>query len=108
MVEMDHACPAPSPAVSYAYCRLDSRLEEEVPCILTHEEGISLFCNGEIIYSSEGLTGKANGEKEITLPLKEGHNHILLKVGCRSSKGTYAFKLEGKEIRNHKQKYYIQ
>ncbi|MFC2081316.1 hypothetical protein ACFLR8_03815, partial [Bacteroidota bacterium] len=67
----------------------------------------SLYCNGEKIFDNQVVPSTRTGEHEIMLPLKEGRNHILLKVGRVNSEWDFSFRLEGEEVRNHKQKYYI-
>ena len=47
-------------------------------------------------------------EDEILLDLEEGRNHLMIKVEQWKAGWGLAFRLKDVEVRNHKQKYYIQ
>ena len=47
-------------------------------------------------------------EDRFTLELEEGRNHLMIKVEQWKGDWGFSFRLGGVEVRNHKQKYYIQ
>ncbi len=107
-VDLNKACPTEEKAVGYAYCTLDSPEEKTFVASLEVSGGVSVFCNGEIIFESYGAVYQQPGGYKLNLPLNRGRNHILLKIERANTKWDLSFKLDEEDIRNHKQKYYIQ
>jgi hexosaminidase len=107
-VNLGLACPTESNAIAYAYCTLDSPVDKKTKVSLNYEGGVAVYCNDDLIFENMGAPDDAALDQEFMLPLKEGRNHILLKFEYNSSGQDFAFKLADEEIRNHKQKYFIQ
>jgi len=95
-------------AVAYAYCTIDSPDERQVTALLGSNDGATVYCNGEKLHHVHGKRSLIPDEDEIMLNLDEGRNHILIKVEQWKGGWGFAFRLKNVEVRNHKQKYYIQ
>jgi hypothetical protein len=66
---------------------------------------VELYCNGVKVFNSAGRNFQQ--EEEISLPLKEGVNHVLLKLRKKDDRPwTFTFRLQdGLSVTNHKHKY---
>jgi len=95
-------------AVAYAYCTIESPDKREVSALLGSNDGATLWCNGKELYHFHGKRSLIADEDEIKLQLEEGKNHIMIKVEQWKAGWGLAFRLKDVEVRNHKQKYYIQ
>ena len=115
MVELEKACPPKTTegktadeTVAYAYCTLDSPVKKESKALISYGNGLAVYINGNLLFDNIGKAGEKPGNHEIMIPLEEGRNHLLLKFNKGSVDWDFSFRLEGEEVRNHKQKYYIQ
>jgi len=95
-------------AVAYAYCTIDSPDDRQVTGLLGSNDGATLWCNGKEVFHFHGKRSLIRDENEITLDLKQGRNHLLIKVEQWKAGWGLSFRLKDLEVRNHKQKYYIQ
>jgi hexosaminidase len=99
---------SPSRAVVYGYCAIDSREDQTVTALLGSSDGASVWCNGEQVYHFHGQRSLTPDQDAIPLELKKGRNHILVKVVQSAGDWELSFRLKDVDVRNHKQKYYIQ
>ena len=95
-------------AAAYAYCTIESPDMREVSALLGSNDGATVWCNGKEVYHFHGKRSLIADEDEIKLQLEEGKNHIMIKVEQWKAGWGLAFRLKDVEVRNHKQKYYIQ
>ena len=95
-------------AVAYAYCTIDSPIKQEVTGLLGSNDGATVWCNGKEVHHIHGKRSLIADEDEILLELEEGRNHLMIKVEQWKAGWGLAFRLKDVEVRNHKQKYYIQ
>jgi hypothetical protein len=95
-------------AVAYAYCTIDSPEKQQVTALLGSNDGATVWCNGEEVHHVHTKRDLIPDEDRILLDLEEGRNHILIKVEQWKAGWGLSFRLEGVDVRNHKQKYYIQ
>jgi hypothetical protein len=98
----------PSRAVVYGYCAIDSPVKQTVTALLGSSDGASVWCNGEQVYRFHGQRNLTPDEDTIPLELEKGRNHILVKVEQWGGDWELSFRLMDVDVRNHKQKYYIQ
>lgn len=98
----------PVTSVAYAYCTIDAPRAQQVTALLGSNDGARIWCNGEMVYHFHGKRSLIPDEDEIVLNLQEGRNHILIRVEQWKGAWGLAFRLKEVEVRNHKQKYYIQ
>lgn len=94
-------------AVAYAYCRIESPKTENVRATFGSNDGIEVFCNGELVFQKLAKRSLIPDEDECLLPLIEGNNHILIKIEQWKGEWGFSFRLPDKIVRNHKQKYRI-
>ncbi|MGW8315463.1 MAG: hypothetical protein ACWGNV_07675 [Bacteroidales bacterium] len=95
-------------AVAYAYCTIDAPEDMEVTALLGSNDGATVWCNGEEVHHVHAKRSLIPDEDRFTLDLKEGRNHLMIKIEQWKGDWGFSFRLEGVEVRNHKQKYYIQ
>ena len=60
------------------------------------DDGITVFCNAEKILEKHGQMALVADEDQITLPLKKGRNHLLLKIDRMKPGWKFTFRLEVK------------
>ncbi|MDX2250317.1 MAG: beta-N-acetylhexosaminidase [Bacteroidia bacterium] len=94
-------------AVAYAYCQIESSSDQSVRATFGSNDGIEVFCNGALVFRNLTKRSLIPDENECMLSLKEGTNHILLKVEQWKGEWGFSFRLPDKIVRNHKQKYQI-
>jgi hypothetical protein len=92
---------------AYAYCRLESPVDQKVIAAVGSNDGMEIFLNGERIYEKHISRNLVPDEDKVELDLKAGYNHILLKVENWKYDWGFSFRLPEVEVRNHKQKYKI-
>lgn len=95
-------------AVAYAYCTIDSPEQQQVTALLGSNDGATVWCNGREVFHMHAKRSLIPDEDEILLDLEEGRNHLMIKVEQWKAGWGLSFRLKDKEVRNHKQKYYIQ
>jgi len=95
-------------AVAYAYCTIDSPKKQQVTALLGSNDGATVYLNGEEIHHIHAKRSLIPDEDKILLNLEEGRNHILIKVEQWKGGWGLAFRLKDVDVRNHKQRYYIQ
>ncbi|MEZ4829881.1 MAG: glycoside hydrolase family 20 zincin-like fold domain-containing protein [Bacteroidia bacterium] len=94
-------------SVAYAYCRIESPRAQQVRATFGSNDGIEIFCNGQMVFQKLRKRSLIADEDECMLPLIEGNNHILVKVEQWKGDWEFSFRLPDKIVRNHKQKYRI-
>lgn len=95
-------------SVAYAYCTIDAPEAQRVIALLGSNDGATVWCNGQEVHHVHVKRSLIPDEDEITLDLAKGRNHILIKVEQWKGDWGFSFRLRDAEVRNHKQKYYIQ
>ena len=95
-------------AVAYAYCNIDSPEKQQVTGLLGSKDGATVCCNGREVHHIHGKRSLIPDEDEILLDLEQGLNHLMIKVEQWKAGWGLSFRLKDVEVRNHKQKYYIQ
>ena len=107
-LELELVYPVDGLAVAYAYCSIDAPEDKLTKALLGSSDGVTLYCNGEKIMEKHLRRELVRDEDTVMLPLKKGRNHLLLKIDRLKPGWEFTFRLEDEDIRNHKQKYYIQ
>ncbi|MCG2615867.1 family 20 glycosylhydrolase [Terrimonas sp. NA20] len=105
IIDLDDNYKNPLAVSGYAYCLVNSPKNSSVKGFLMANDEVEVFCNGEKVFS--GMGGSAQQEAVVTLPLKEGVNHVLLKLKKRDNRPwSFTFRMqEDLSITNHKHKY---
>ncbi len=98
---------ANSDACVYAYCRIESPVDQRIRATLGSHDGIEVMCNARRIYGRHIRRSLRVDEDEIMLPLKKGTNHLLLKIDQNKGEWRFSFCLPDHDVRNHKYKYQL-
>ncbi len=107
-LELELAYPDMNLAVAYAYCTIDAPADKMTKALIGASDGMTIYCNGEKLMEKHMQRELVPDEDQVMLPLKEGRNHLLLKIDRMKPGWKFTFRLEDEDVRNHKQKYYIQ
>ncbi len=107
-LELELVYPDKNLAAAYAYCTIDAPVDKMTKALVGASDGISIYCNGEKIIEKHLERKLVPDEDQVLLPLKKGRNHLLLKIDRMKPGWKFTFRLENEDVRNHKQKYYIQ
>lgn len=78
---------------NFVYRRIDSKLPQKAKAKLGVDDGVKVFLNGKQILENKTASAVKPGEFELDLPLKEGENHLLLKIVNHSGATGFHFKL---------------
>lgn len=105
IIDLDDNYKNPVNVTGYAYCLVNSSKAFSAKAFLVANDEVEIFCNGQQIFS--GMGGSMQQEVPVTLPLKEGVNHVLLKLKKLDNRPwTFTFRMqEDISITNHKHKY---
>ena len=76
--------------------------------LLGSNDGATVWCNGKEVHHVHAKRSLIPDEDRFMLELEEGRNHLMIKVEQWKGNWGFSFRLDGVEVRNHKQKYYIQ
>jgi len=95
-------------SVVYAYCVIESPKKQELSALLGSNDGATVWCNGEEVFHVHGKRSLIPDEDEFVLDLNQGKNHVMIKVEQWKAGWGMSFRLKDVEVRNHKNKYYIQ
>ncbi len=95
-------------ALAYAYCVIESPLQQQVTALLGSNDGATVWCNGKEVHHVHGKRSLIPDEDEFVLDLAEGKNYLMIKVEQWKAGWGMSFRLKDVEIRSHKNKYYIQ
>ena len=100
----DHA----EKSAACAYCSVKAERDTTVRAFIGSNDGIRVFCNGKLIYSNLKRKPFILDETAIDLPLKQGMNHLLLKISQWKGDWGFSFRLEDHcRVSNHKYKYVV-
>lgn len=105
IIDLDDNYKSPESVSGYAYCLVNAPKAINAKAFLAANDDVEVFCNGEKVFSVKG--GTTQQETTVGLPLKEGVNHVLLKLRKDSNRPwTFTFRLQDDlSITNHKHKY---
>ncbi len=107
-LELELVYPDINLAVAYAYCTIDAPADKMTKALVGTSDGVTIYCNGEKLIEKHLQRELVQDEDQVILPLKKGRNHLLLKIDRLKPGWKFTFRLEDEDVRNHKQKYYIQ
>lgn len=105
IIDLDDNYKSPVSVSGYAYCLINSSKAISAKAFLAVNDEVEVYCNGTKVFSGTG-----NGfpqEEQLSLLLKEGVNHVLLKLRKQNDRPwTFTFRLQDDlAITNHKHKY---
>jgi hexosaminidase len=109
VIDLDENYKSSKPSLAYAYCNITVELPVTVNAFFAANNGGEIFCNGENVLSST-KDGQPNGEEKVmTLPLKAGVNHLVIKLPKKEGHPwTFTFRLDKDlSVTTHKHKYQL-
>ncbi len=93
--------------LAYAYARITSPKAQKVRATFGSNDGIKVFCNGELVFERHVTRNLMPDEDEVELSLQAGQNHLLLKIDQGKGGWGFSFRLPDNKVRSHKYKYTI-
>jgi CubicO group peptidase (beta-lactamase class C family) len=66
--------------VAYAFCYIESDVDQETMFLLGSDDGVKVWINGELIHENNIGRGISLGDDRFSTKLEKGHNRILIKV----------------------------
>jgi hypothetical protein len=95
--------------VVYAYCLIRSDSNASVRAYLSAAGTAAVYCNGGLVNTRSAAKTSPGHDSELTLPLRQGANHILIKLReDRAQPWAFTFRLQDNiRFTNHKFKYQL-
>lgn len=93
--------------VAYATATLYSETEQTVRVLFGASGENLLFCNGQVMAHTQKENEFAADKYSIELPLRPGANLLLIKSRQLVNEWKFSFRIDGKVVKSHKQKYYL-
>jgi hexosaminidase len=109
IIDLDENYKNSNSSLAYAYCNITVEQPITVNAFFAAYNGGEIFCNGENVLSSI-KDGQSNGEEKVmTLPLKAGVNHLVIKLPKKEGHPwTFTFRLDKNlSVTTHKHKYQL-
>lgn len=94
--------------IIYAYATLESPVDQTVLATVGSQDGIEIIVNSEKVYTNPSSERFVLDEESVTIPLRAGRNHVMLKV--MQDGGTawrFSFRLPEKTVFANKNRYRI-
>lgn len=93
--------------LAYATATLYSETEQTVNVLFGGSGENRLFCNGKLIAYTDKENEFVADKYSIALPLQPGANLLLIKSRQLVNDWKFSFRINGKVVKSHKQKYYL-
>lgn len=93
--------------VAYAGATLYSETEQTVKVLFGASGESRLFCNGQVIAHTQKENEFVADKYSIELRLQPGANRLLIKSRQLVNDWKFSFRIDGKVVKSHKQKYYL-
>ena len=94
-------------SVAYATATLYSKTEQTVKVLFGASGENHFFCNGQLIAHTDKENEFIADKYSFMLPLKPGANLLLIKSRQLVTDWKFSFRIDGKIVKSHKQKYYL-
>lgn len=93
--------------VAYATATLYSETEQTVSVLFGASGENLLFCNGRLIAHTQKENEFVADKYSVELHLQPGANQLLIKSRQLVNDWKFSFRIDGKVVKSHKQKYYL-
>lgn len=94
--------------VMYAHGTITAPVPQTVKAAVGSDDGITVFINGKIVYEYNESRTLEPDEDTFEINLKEGKNHLLIKISQLKDEWGFTFRLPESKVQNSKNRYYIQ
>ncbi len=82
----------------YLYRTINATVATQLPVSLGSDDGIRVWLNGHEQLKNNTARGAAADQEKLTLELRPGHNHFLMKIVNHGSGSGFYFKAAGNEL----------
>lgn len=93
--------------VMYAFAHVDVTEDRTVRALAGSSDGIEVWVNGESVHRNYVKREFTIDEDELYLPLKEGRNHLMIRITNGTGDWVFSFRLPDSEMRSYKNRYKI-
>lgn len=94
--------------VMYAHGTITAPTAQTVKAAVGSDDGITVWINGQVVYEFNESRTLTPDENTFNIDLKEGKNHLLIKVSQLKNEWGFTFRLPESKVQNSKNRYYIQ
>lgn len=106
-VDLDELHDADENVVMYAFAHIDIPEDRRVRALAGSSDGIEVYVNGQSVHKNYTEREFTLDEDELYLPLKEGRNHLMIRITNESGDWAFSFRLPDSEMRSYKNRYKI-
>ena len=86
-------------SATFLYRTVESNADREIVVGIGSDDGLRVYLNGAKVHDNRASRGVTVGEDQVKLPLKQGTNHLLLKVVNHGGVSGFAFTVpEGNKL----------
>lgn len=106
-VDLDEIHGRSENVIGYAFAHIDVPEDRKVRALAGSSDGIEVFVNGEQVHKNYVERDFKLDEDEMYLPLREGRNHLMIRVTNSNGDWAFSFRLPDSEMRSYKNRYRI-
>ncbi len=106
-VDLDELYEQSENSVMYAFAHIDVATDRKVRALVGSSDGVEVYVNGVQVYKNIVERAFKADEDELFLPLKEGRNHLMVKITNGKGDWGFSFRLPDSEMRSTKNRYKI-
>ena len=92
-----HGLNCPTNAAIYFYRAILAPRSMKLPTYYGSDDGLTVWCNGKKVISNKVARGVGANQDRVTLDLKQGENHLLIKIWNQGGGCGWYFSTTGKE-----------
>lgn len=93
--------------IMYAFAHIDVSEDRTVRAMTGSSDGIEVFVNGKSVHKNYVRREFKLDEDEFHMPLKQGRNHIMVKITKLTGDWIFSFRLSELDMRSYKNRYRI-
>ncbi len=106
-VDLDEIHKQSENVIGYAFAHIDIKEDRDVRALVGSSDGIEVFLNGKKVHQNFIEREFELDQDELILPLKEGRNHLMVRVTNKDGDWAFSFQLPDSEMRSYKNRYKI-
>ncbi len=93
--------------IGYAFAHIDIKEDRNVRALVGSSDGVEVYLNGKRVHKNFIQREFELDQDEMTLPLKKGRNHLMIRVTNEKGDWAFSFRLPDSEMRSYKNRYKI-
>ena len=106
-VDLDELYEQSENSVMYAFAHIDVATDQKVRALVGSSDGVEVYLNGVQVHKNIVERAFKADDDELFLPLKEGRNHLMVKITNGKGDWGFSFRLPDSEMRSTKNRYKI-